>query len=63
MPWWKILCKYSIFDAGDSGWSLIIGSSYIGPFLEGVLKDSGAGGEHDGDLCAAAYIQPQYAGV
>ncbi|MGA9993347.1 MAG: MFS transporter [Thiobacillaceae bacterium] len=42
MPWWEILCKYSIFEAGDSGWSLIIVSTYFGTFLQVVLKESGA---------------------
>jgi len=42
MPWWKILCKYSIFEAGDSGWSLIIVSTYFGTFLQVVLKEPGA---------------------
>jgi UMF1 family MFS transporter len=42
MPWWKILCKYSIFEAGDSGWSMIIVSTYFGTFLQVVLKEPGA---------------------
>jgi len=42
MPWWKILWKYSIFEAGDSAWSLIIVSTYFGAFLQVVLKEPGA---------------------
>jgi len=42
MPWWKILCKYSLFEAGDSAWSLIIVSTYFGTFLQVVLKEPGA---------------------
>jgi MFS transporter, UMF1 family len=39
---WEILYRYSIFEAGDSGWSLIIVSTYFGTFLQVVLKESGA---------------------
>lgn len=42
MPWWGILGKYSIFEAGDSGWSLIVVSTYFGTFLQVVLKEPGA---------------------
>lgn len=42
MPWWKVLYKYSIFEAGDSAWSLIIVSTYFGTFLQVVLKEPGA---------------------
>ena len=38
----EILCKYSIFEAGDSGWSLIIVSTYFGTFLQAVLQETGA---------------------
>jgi len=41
-PWWKILCNYSLFEAGDSAWSLIIVSTYFGTFLQVVLKEPGA---------------------
>lgn len=41
-PWWQILYKYSIFEAADSGWSLIIVSTYFGTFLQVVLKEPGA---------------------
>ena len=41
-PWWKILYKYSLFEAGDSAWSLIIVSTYFGTFLQVVLKEPGA---------------------
>jgi hypothetical protein len=40
-PWWQILYKYSIFEAADSGWSLIIVSTYFGTFLQVVLKEPG----------------------
>lgn len=39
---WEILCRYSIFEAGDSAWSLIIVSTYFGTFLQVVLKEPGA---------------------
>jgi MFS transporter, UMF1 family len=42
LPWWQILYKYSIFEAADSGWSLIIVSTYFGTFLQVVLKEPGA---------------------
>lgn len=42
MPWWTVLWRYSIFEAGDSGWSLIIVSTYFGTFLQVVLKEPGA---------------------
>ncbi|MGE5676165.1 MAG: MFS transporter [Mycobacterium leprae] len=38
MPWWKVLYKYSIFESGDSAWSLIIVSTYFGAFWQAVLK-------------------------
>lgn len=39
---WEILCRYSIFEAGDSAWSLIIVSTYFGTVLQVVLKEPGA---------------------
>jgi UMF1 family MFS transporter len=42
MPWWEVLFKYSIFEAGDSAWSLIIVSTYFGTFLQAVFKQPGA---------------------
>ncbi|MDA8365288.1 MAG: MFS transporter [Gammaproteobacteria bacterium] len=42
MPWWEVLFKYSLFEAGDSSWSLIIVSTYFGAFLQAVLKQPGA---------------------
>lgn len=42
LPWWQVLYKYSLFEAGDSGWSLIIVSTYFGTFLQVVLKEPGA---------------------
>ncbi|TAK05864.1 MAG: MFS transporter [Candidatus Manganitrophaceae bacterium] len=42
MPWWEVLFKYSLFEAGDSAWSLIIVSTYFGTFLQVVLKEPGA---------------------
>ncbi|MGO8756226.1 MAG: MFS transporter [Gallionellaceae bacterium] len=39
---WEILYRYSIFEAGDSAWSLIIVSTYFGTFLQVVLKEPGA---------------------
>lgn len=42
MPWWEVLFKYSIFEAGDSAWSLIIVSTYFGAFLQAVFKQPGA---------------------
>jgi UMF1 family MFS transporter len=42
LPWWEVLYKYSLFEAGDSAWSLIIVSTYFGTFLQVVLKQPGA---------------------
>lgn len=42
MPWYEILFKYSIFESGDSAWSLLIVSTYFGTFLQAVLKQPGA---------------------
>ncbi len=42
LPWWEVLYKYSVFEAADSGWSLIIVSTYFGTFLQTVLKEPGA---------------------
>ncbi len=39
---WNILWKYSIFEAGDSGWSLIVVSTYFGTFLQVVLREPGS---------------------
>jgi MFS transporter, UMF1 family len=39
---WEVLARYSIFEAGDSAWSLIIVSTYFGTFLQVVLKEPGA---------------------
>lgn len=42
LRWWEVLYKYSIFEAGDSAWSLMIVSTYFGTFLQVVLKEPGA---------------------
>ena len=42
MPWYEILFKYSIFESGDSAWSLLIVSTYFGTFLQAVLGQPGA---------------------
>lgn len=42
LPWWQVLYKYSVFEAGDSAWSLIIVSTYFATFLQVVLKEPGA---------------------
>lgn len=42
MAWWKVLFRYSLFEAGDSAWSLIIVSTYFGAFLQAVLGRTGA---------------------
>lgn len=39
---WGILWRYSVFEAGDSAWSLIIVSTYFGTFLQVVLGRAGA---------------------
>lgn len=39
---WEVLYRYSVFEAGDSAWSLIIVSTYFGTFLQVVLKESSA---------------------
>lgn len=41
-PWWRVLYRYSLFEAGDSAWSLIIVSTYFGTYLQVVLKKPGA---------------------
>jgi UMF1 family MFS transporter len=41
-PWWKVLLTYSIFEAGDSGWSLIVLSLYFGTFMQVVLHQKGS---------------------
>lgn len=42
LPWWQVLIRYSVFESGDSAWSLIIVSTYFGTFLQAVLKQPGA---------------------
>ena len=42
LPWWQVLWKYSVFEAADSSWSLIIVSTYFGTFLQAVLHRPGA---------------------
>ena len=42
LPWWQVLLRYSVFESGDSAWSLIIVSTYFGTFLQAVLKQPGA---------------------
>ena len=42
LSWWEVLFKYSLFEAGDSAWSLIIVSTYFSTFLQVVLKEPGA---------------------
>lgn len=42
MAWWQVLLKWSIFEAADSGWSLIVVSLYFGTFLQVVLGQKGA---------------------
>jgi UMF1 family MFS transporter len=39
---WGFLWRYSVFEAGDSAWSLIIVSTYFGTFLQVVLGRTGA---------------------
>ncbi len=39
----QVLFKYSLYEAGESAWSLIIVSIYFGAFLQVVLKQPGAG--------------------
>jgi len=41
-PWWEILWKYSLFEAADSAWSLIVVSTYFGAFVQVVLQRPGA---------------------
>lgn len=42
MRWWQVLYRYSVFESGDSAWSLIIVSTYFGTFLQAVLGQTGA---------------------
>ncbi|MDA8050665.1 MAG: MFS transporter [Rhodospirillales bacterium] len=37
LPWWEILWRYSLFEAADSSWSLIVVSTYFGAFVQIVL--------------------------
>ncbi|HEX5513288.1 MAG TPA: MFS transporter [Gammaproteobacteria bacterium] len=36
LRWWQVLYRYSPFDAGDSGWSLIMVSTYFAAYLQAV---------------------------
>src|SRR5574340_1367741 len=60
MPWWKVLGKYAIFEAGDSAWSLIVVSSYFGTFLQAVFHRPGAelGWAVTADSLAIAALSP-----
>ncbi|MHB9144176.1 MAG: MFS transporter [Symbiobacteriia bacterium] len=42
LAWWQVLYRYSVFESGDSAWSLIIVSTYFGAFLQAALGQSGA---------------------
>ena len=42
LPWWDALWRYSVFEAADSAWSLIVVSTYFGAFVQVVLKRPGA---------------------
>lgn len=39
---WQVFYKYSLFEAGESAWSLIVVSIYFGTFLQVVLNVPGA---------------------
>src|SRR5438105_576537 len=39
---WQVFYKYSLFEAGESAWSLIVVSIYFGTFWQVVLKQPGA---------------------
>ncbi|MGB9712857.1 MAG: MFS transporter [Dissulfurimicrobium sp.] len=41
-PLWAVLYKYSLFEAADSAWSMIVVSTYFGVFLQKVIGRSGA---------------------
>jgi UMF1 family MFS transporter len=34
MAWWKVLWRYSLFEAADSGWSLIVVSTYFATLIQ-----------------------------
>lgn len=36
LRWWQVLYRYSPFDAGDSGWSLIMVSTYFAAYMQAV---------------------------
>ena len=42
LVWWQVLYRYSLFEAGDAGWSLIVVSTYFGTYLQAVLKTPGS---------------------
>lgn len=42
MRWWEILLRYSLFEASDSAWSLIIVSTYFGTYLQTTFRESSA---------------------
>lgn len=39
---WQVFYKYSLYEAGESAWSLIVVSIYFGTFVQVVLKHPGA---------------------
>lgn len=42
LRWWEVLFRYSLFEASDSAWSLIIVSTYFGTFLQTTFRQSGS---------------------
>ncbi len=42
LRWWETLFRYSLFEASDSAWSLIIVSTYFGTFLQTTFREPGA---------------------
>lgn len=39
--WWEVLWRYSLFEAADSAWSLIVVSTYFGTYVQAVLHRPG----------------------
>jgi UMF1 family MFS transporter len=42
LRWWEVLFRYSLFEASDSAWSLIIVSTYFGTYLQTTFRQPSA---------------------
>ena len=52
--WWEALWRYSLFEAADSAWSLIVVSTYFGTYVQAVLRRPGA--EFGWSVAAASLV-------